>query len=201
MSNFTNNLIPYVIEKEGNGERSYDLYSRLLKDRIVMVCGEVTDQSMNIVTGQLLFLNSQDSEKPIFMYIDSPGGSCTSGISVINIMNYIKAPVYTICLGMAASMGAALLSNGEKGHRYALKDSTIMTHQAIGGYKGSILDAEVDMEYFKKLNDRLANIIASNCGKTLKEYKKTVQRDNYMFAEEALKYGIIDQILEKETDF
>lgn len=195
-----NSLIPYVIETEANGERSYDLYSRLLKDRIIMVCGEVNDQSMNVVAGQLLFLNSQDSEKPIFMYIDSPGGSCTAGIGVLNIMNYIKAPVYTVCLGLAASMGAALLSNGEKGHRYALVDSTIMTHQAIGGYQGSILDAEVNMEYFKKLNERLAKILAKNCGMTLKEYKKTVQRDNYMFAEDALKYGIIDQILETEED-
>lgn len=196
-----NALIPYVIENEGQVQQSYDLYSRLLKDRIIMIQGEVDDASMNSAIGQLLFLNNQDHEKPIFMYIMSPGGVCTAGLALIDVMNYIKAPVYTICIGLAASMGAAILSCGEKGHRYITKNSTVMTHQAIGGYNGSIQDAEVDMEYFKKLNARLSEIIAKNCGKTVKEYMKTVQRNNYMFAEEALKYGIVDQIITEETDF
>lgn len=195
-----NNFVPYVIEKTDAGERSYDIYSRLLKDRIIMVTGEVNDLSMNAVAAQLLFLNNEDKNKPIFMYISSPGGVCYDGLGVVNIMNYIKAPVYTIVTSLAASMGAVLLSCGEKGHRYALPDSTIMTHQSIGGTQGTIQDAKIEMEHWDKLNNRLSMILAKNCGMTLKEYEKTVDRNNWMFAEDALKYGIIDEILVSEDD-
>lgn len=186
---------PYVIEQTSAGERSYDIASRLLEDRIVLIPNEVTDDSMMIAIAQLLYLNNKDSNSPIHLYIMSPGGSCTAGLALIDVMKYIHAPVYTYAIGMAASMGAAILSCGEKGHRYAFENTTVMTHQAIGGYQGSIQDAEVDMDYFKDLNERLAKIIATNCGKTLKEYKKTVERNNYMFAEDAKKYGIVDEIL------
>lgn len=186
---------PYVIEQTSSGERSYDIASRLLEDRIVLIPNEVTDDSMMIAVAQLLYLNNKDESSPIHLYIMSPGGSCTAGLALIDVMNYIKAPVYTYAIGMAASMGAAILSCGEKGHRYAFPNTTVMTHQAIGGYQGSIQDAEVDMDYFKELNERLAGIIATNCGMTLKQYKKTVERNNYMFAEEAKKYGIVDEVL------
>lgn len=194
------NLIPYVIEKTDAGERSYDIYSRLLKDRIIMLTGEVNDVSMNVLVAQLLFLNNESKTAPIYLYIDSPGGSVCSGVSAVDVMNYIKAPVYTIVTGMAASMGAVLLSSGEKNHRYALSNSTIMTHQSIGGAQGTIQDAKVEMEYWDKLNTRLSMILAKNCGMTLKEYEKTVDRNNWMFAEDALKYGIIDEILVSEDD-
>lgn len=189
---------PYVIEQTANGERSYDIASRLLEDRIVLIPNEVTDDSMMIAVAQLLFLNNKDNEAPIHLYIMSPGGSCTAGLALIDVMRFIKAPVYTYAIGMAASMGAAILSCGEKGHRYAFENTTVMTHQAIGGYQGSIQDAEVDMDYFKQLNERLAKIIAENCGMTLKQYKKTVERNNYMFAGDAKKYGIVDEVLKKE---
>ena len=195
-----NNLIPYVIEKTDSGERSYDIYSRLLKDRIIMLTGEVTDISMNILVAQLLFLNNESKSAPIYLYIDSPGGSVASGVSAVDVMNYIKAPVYTIVTGMAASMGAVLLSSGEKGHRYSLPNASIMTHQSIGGAQGTIQDAKVEMKYWDKLNTRLSMILAKNCGMTLKEYEKTVDRNNWMFAEDALKYGIIDEILVSEDE-
>jgi ATP-dependent Clp protease protease subunit len=194
------NYVPFVIEKTDKGERSYDIYSRLLKDRIIMLTDEVDNQSMDSIIAQLLFLNNEDSKKPIYFYINSPGGLCTAGLAAVNVMKYIKAPVYTIVLGMAASMGAVLLSCGEKGHRYALPDSTIMTHQSIGGAQGTIQDAIIEMEYWKKLNKRLSMILAKNCGMSLDEYERTVDRNNWMFAEEALKYGIIDEILVSEDD-
>lgn len=194
-----NVLVPYVIEKNSDGERSYDLMSRLLQDRIVFIQGEVDDASMNIAAAELLFLNNQDSEKPIFMYINSPGGSVTAGLALIDTMKFIKAPVYTFCMGVAASMGAAILSCGEKGHRYILPNATVMLHQTSGGFKGNIMDHEVEFEFAKKLNDRLAVIISENCGKTKKEYLKTVQRDNWLFADDALKFGIVDKIIDSEN--
>lgn len=194
------NFVPYVIEKTDAGERSYDIYSRLLKDRIIMVNGEVTDDSMTSFISQMLFLNNENPNKPIMIYVNSPGGQCTSGLAAVNVMRYIKAPITTVCLGMAASMGSVILSCGDKGSRYALPDSTIMTHQSIGGATGTIQDAKVEMEYWDRLNTRLSMILAKNCGMTLREYERTVDRNNWMFAEDALKYGIIDEILVSEDE-
>lgn len=177
MNNYTNNtLIPYVIEKEGNGERSYDLYSRLLKDRIVMICGEVTADSMNVAVGELLFLNNQDSEKPIFVYIQSPGGSVQAGLAFIDTMRFISAPVYTVCIGTAASMGAAILSAGEKGHRYALRNSSILVHPMSGGTQGRTRDAIIDINYEKRLQNILLSEIAVNCGQMSQESYDEIRR-------------------------
>lgn len=201
MTNPNMNLIPYVIEKTDVGERSYDIFSRLLKDRIIILTGEVNDASMTSLTAQLLFLNNESKTAPIYLYIfNSPGGGCTAGLGAVNVMQYIKAPVYTFVLGMAASMASVILSCGVKGHRYAMIDATVMTHQSIGGAQGTIQDAKVEMEYWDKLNTRLSMILAKNCGMTLKEYEKTVDRNNWMFAEDALKYGIIDEILVSEDE-
>lgn len=187
---------PTVEERTSDGTRTYDIYSRLLKDRIVMLKDEVCEDSINPVIAQLLFLNNEDPEKPIYLYIDSPGGSCTAGLALIDIMNFITAPVYTVCLGMAASMGAAILSCGTK--RFALPNSTVMCHQVSGGFKGTIMDHEVNFEYEKKLNERLMKIIAANCKMDYKKFIKAVDRDKYMFAEDALKFGIVDEILTNE---
>lgn len=193
-------MVPYVVENTKDGEKSYDLFSRLMKDRIVLCSGEVDDASMAILTGQLLFLNNESSTEPIHLYLMSPGGSCNAGLAAIDVMKFISAPVYTYCIGYAASMGAALLSSGEPGHRYSLPNSEIMCHQSSGGTQGTITDAVVSMENWKKLNDRLAAIIARNCGMTLKKYLKTVERDNWMWPEEAISYGIIDGILTHEGE-
>lgn len=158
-----NALIPYVIENEGQGERSYDLYSRLLKDRIIMIQGEVDNPTMNVAVGELLFLNNQDNEKPIFIYINSPGGDVQSGLQLINTMKYIKAPVYTISMGLAASMGAAILSAGEPGHRYALKDSSILVHRMSSGLSGTNEDNVVNLNYQKRLNNILLAEVGHNC--------------------------------------
>lgn len=193
-----NNFVPYVIERTDAGERSYDIYSRLLKDRIVMLEGEVNDHMINAAIAQLLFLNNEDNTKPIYIYINSPGGSCTAGLALIDVMNYVKAPIYTVVTGMAASMGAAILSAGEKGHRYALPNSSILCHQSSGGEQGNIQDARVRMRYWEELNTRLAKIISTNCGMELEKYLDATIRDCWMFPEEGLKFGIIDEILEKE---
>jgi len=164
-----NSLIPYVIEQSDNGERSYDLYSRLLKDRIIMITGEVSDVSMNIAIGELLFLNNEDSEKPIYVYIQSPGGSVQDGLAFIDMMNFISAPVYTFVIGEAASMGAAILSAGEPGHRYALKNSSILVHRMSGGTRGTTEDNVVAINYEKRLNNILLATIAKNCGQMSQE--------------------------------
>lgn len=174
--NYKNTLIPYVIEREANGERSYDLYSRLLKDRIIMCCGEVEQGSMNSIVSQLLFLNNQDSEKPIFLYIQSFGGSVIDGLAVIDTMNYISAPVYTICVGVAASMGAAILSAGEPGHRYALKTSSILVHPMSGGTSGRTRDSVISVNYEKRLQNMLLSEIAKNCGRMTEEAYLEVRR-------------------------
>jgi ATP-dependent Clp protease protease subunit len=161
-----------------------------------MLKDEVCEDSINPIIAQLLFLNNEDSEKPIYLYIDSPGGSCTAGLALIDIINFISAPVYTVCLGLAASMGAAILSCGTK--RFALPNSTVMCHQVSGGFKGTIMDHEVNFEYEKKLNERLMKIIADNCKMDYKKFMKAVDRDKYMFAEDALKFGIVDEILTSE---
>ncbi len=189
--------IPYVIEQTSKGERSYDIYSRLLKDRIIMLSGEVNDQVASSIVAQLLFLEAQDPDKDIYFYINSPGGVVTSGFSMYDTMNYIKPDIATICIGQAASMGAFLLSAGTKGKRYALPHSRIMIHQPSGGTQGQSTDIQIQAKEIQRLKDSLNEIMAKNTGKTLKQVEKDTERDNFMSAEEALKYGLIDKVLAK----
>jgi len=189
--------IPYVVEQTGRGERSYDIYSRLLKDRIIMLSGEVNDQVASTIVAQLLFLEAQDPDKDIFFYINSPGGVITSGLSMFDTMNYIKPDVVTICIGQAASMGAFLLSSGTKGKRYALPNARIMIHQPSGGAQGQSTDIQIQAQEIQRLKDTLNEIMAENCDKTAKELERDTERDNFMSAKEALEYGLIDKVLTK----
>ena len=190
-------LIPYVIEKSANGERSYDIYSRLLKDRIVLLSGEIDDTLANSIVAQLLFLEAEDAEKDISLYINSPGGEITSGMAIFDTMNSIKPDVSTICVGMAASMGAFLLANGAKGKRYALPNSEIMIHQPLGGARGQASDIKIQAEHILKIKERMNKLLAKNTGQPYEVICKDTERDNYMFSEEALEYGIIDKIIDK----
>ena len=192
--------IPYVVEQTGRGERSYDIYSRLLKDRIIMLSGEVNDQVASSIVAQLLFLEAQDPDKDIYFYINSPGGVITSGLSMFDTMNYIKPDVVTICIGQAASMGAFLLSSGAKGKRYALPNSRIMIHQPSGGAQGQSTDIQIQAQEIQRLKDTLNEILASQTGKTVKRLEKDTERDNFMSAKEAIEYGLIDKILTKSFD-
>ena len=189
--------IPYVVEQTGRGERSYDIYSRLLKDRIIMLSGEVNDQVASTVVAQLLFLEAQDPDKDIYFYINSPGGVITSGLSMFDTMNYIKPDIVTICIGQAASMGAFLLSSGTKGKRYSLPNSRIMIHQPSGGAQGQSTDIQIQAQEIQRLKDTLNEIMAENCGKTAQELEKDTERDNFLSAQEAVEYGLIDKILTK----
>ena len=189
--------IPYVVEQTGRGERSYDIYSRLLKDRIIMMSGEVNDQVASTIVAQLLFLEAQDPDKDIYFYINSPGGVITSGLAMFDTMNYIKPDIVTICIGQAASMGAFLLSSGAKGKRYALPNARIMIHQPSGGAQGQSTDIQIQAEEIQRLKDTLNEIMADNCGKKAKELEKDTERDNFMSSKEAVEYGLIDQILTK----
>jgi len=189
--------IPYVVEQTGRGERSYDIYSRLLKDRIIMLSGEVNDQVASTIVAQLLFLEAQDPDKDIYFYINSPGGVITSGLAMFDTMNYIKPDIVTICIGQAASMGAFLLSSGAKGKRYALPNARIMIHQPSGGAQGQSTDIQIQAEEIQRLKDTLNEIMAENCGKKAKELEKDTERDNFMSSKEAVEYGLIDQILTK----
>jgi len=189
--------IPYVVEQTGRGERSYDIYSRLLKDRIIMLSGEVNDQVASTIVAQLLFLEAQDPDKDIYFYINSPGGVITSGLSMFDTMNYIKPDIVTICIGQAASMGAFLLSSGAKGKRYALPNARIMIHQPSGGAQGQSTDIQIQAQEIQRLKDTLNEIMAENCGKTAKRLEKDTERDNFMSSVEAVEYGLIDQILTK----
>jgi len=189
--------IPYVIEQTGRGERSYDIYSRLLKDRIVMLSGEVNDAVASSIVAQLLFLEAQDPDKDIYFYINSPGGVVTSGLSIYDTMNYIKPDVRTICIGQAASMGAFLLSSGAKGKRYALPNARIMIHQPLGGAQGQATDIEIQAKEILRLKHELNRILAQNCGKSIKTLEKDTERDNFMSAKEAVEYGLIDEVLQK----
>jgi ATP-dependent Clp protease protease subunit len=190
-------LVPYVIEQTGRGERSYDIYSRLLKDRIIFLGEEVNDVTASLIVAQLLFLESEDSEKDINLYINSPGGSVTAGMAIYDTMNYIKCDVSTICIGMAASMGAFLLSGGAKGKRFALPNSEIMIHQPLGGAKGQASDIKIVAEQILKTKSKLNQILAENTGKPLEVIEVDTDRDNYMSAEEAKEYGLIDAVIEK----
>ena len=192
--------IPYVVEQTGRGERSYDIYSRLLKDRIIMLSGEVNDPVASSIVAQLLFLEAQDPEKDIYFYINSPGGVITSGLSMYDTMNYIKPDIVTICIGQAASMGAFLLSSGEKGKRYALPHARIMIHQPLGGAQGQATDIQIQAEEILRMKAELNAILAKNTGRTVKQIEKDTDRDNFMSAIEAQKYGMIDEVLIKTTE-
>ena len=189
--------IPYVIEQTGRGERSYDIFSRLLDDRIVMLSDEVNDATASVVIAQLHYLEGKDPTKDINLYINSPGGSVTAGFAIYDTMQYIKCDVSTICIGMAASMGAFLLSSGAKGKRIALPNSEIMIHQPLGGAKGQATEIIIAADHIKKTRDKLNGILAANTGKPLDVIERDTDRDNFMSAQEALEYGLIDKVIEK----
>lgn len=191
-------LVPYVIEQTGRGERSYDIFSRLLKDRIIMLSGEVNDVTANLVVSQLLFLESEDPDKDISLYINSPGGSITAGMAIYDTMQYIKADVSTICIGMAASMGAFLLSSGAPGKRFALPNSEIMIHQPLGGFQGQATDIDIHARRILRTKDTLNKLLSEQTGKPLEELKHDVERDYFMTADEAQQYGLIDAIIRKK---
>ncbi|WP_297482786.1 ATP-dependent Clp endopeptidase proteolytic subunit ClpP [Sulfurimonas sp.] len=189
--------IPYVVEKSGRGERSYDIFSRLLKDRIVMLSGEVNDAVASTIVAQFLFLEAEDPEKDIYFYINSPGGVVTAGMAIFDTMNYIRPHVATICIGQAASMGSFLLSSGEKGKRYALPHARIMIHQPLGGAQGQATDIAIQAEEILRMKKELNSILAKNTGQTVKTIEKDTDRDNFMSAAEAKDYGMIDEVLIK----
>ena len=189
-------MVPYVVEQTGKGERTYDIYSRLLLDRIVFISGEVTDEMANAVCAQLLFLQSQDSKKEISVYINSPGGSVTAGLAIYDTMQFVKCPVATYCIGQAASMGAILLTAGEKGRRFALPNSRIMIHQPWGGAEGKASDIEITAKEILRLKARLNEILARHSGRKLQDVERDTDRDYFMSAEEACKWGLIDKVVE-----
>lgn len=192
-------LVPMVVEQTSRGERSYDIFSRLLNDRIVFLADEVNDTTASLVVAQMLFLEAQDPDKEISFYINSPGGSVSAGMAIYDTMNFIKCDVSTICIGMAASMGAFLLSSGTKGKRLALPHSEIMIHQPLGGAKGQATDIQIQAEQILKIKKTLNEILASNTGKPLEVIERDTDRDNYMTANEALEYGLIDRVIEKRA--
>ena len=188
-------LVPTVIEQSSRGERAYDIYSRLLKDRIIMLSGEVNSQMANTVIAELLFLDAQDSDKDISMYINSPGGSVTDGLAIMDTMNFVKSDVQTIATGLAASMGSVLLSSGTKGKRFALPNSTVLIHQPLSGAQGQQTEIEIAAQEILKTRKRLNHILADNSGQTFEKLQKDTDRDNYMTAQEAKDYGLIDEIM------
>lgn len=191
------NTIPVVVEQTGNGERSYDIYSRLLKDRIIFIDQQVDEHLASIVVAQLLFLEAEDPEKDINIYINSPGGMVTAGLAILDTMNYVKPDISTICVGLAASMGAVLLSAGTKGKRYALPNAEIMIHQPLGGAQGQASDIKIQADWMMKTKERLNHILAENTGKDLSIIELDTDRDNFMYADEAVEYGLIDRVLKK----
>ena len=192
-------LVPYVLEETSKGERSFDIYSRLLNDRIIILADEVNDATASLVVAQMLYLEAQDPEKDISFYINSPGGSVSAGLAIYDTMNYIKCDVSTICMGMAASMGAFLLSSGAKGKRLALPNSEIMIHQPLGGAKGQASDIKIQAEHILRTRDRLNRILSENTGKALEIIERDTERDNFMTAEEAAEYGLIDRVIAKRA--
>ena len=190
-------LVPYVVEQTSRGERQFDIFSRLLTDRIIVLSDEVNDATASLVVAQLLFLEGQDSEKDISLYINSPGGSVSAGLAIYDTMQYIKCDVSTICMGMAASMGAFLLSSGAKGKRYALPNSEIMIHQPLGGTKGQASDIAIEAEHILKIKNNLNSILAQNTGKDIETIAVDTDRNNWMSAEEAAAYGLVDKVLYK----
>ncbi len=192
-----NTVVPYVIDNTGKGERSYDIYSRLLEDRVVFLTGEINDAVADAVVAQLIYLESKDPNKDICIYINSPGGSVTAGMAIYDTMNYIKCDVSTICIGLAASMGAFLLSSGTKGKRYALPNSEIMIHQPLGGAQGQASDIKIQADHIIKTKHRLNTILSKNSGKPYEQVEKDTDRDNYLSAEDAKEYGLIDEVIVK----
>ena len=190
-------LVPYIVEQTSRGERSYDIYSRLLEDRIIFLSGEIDDAVANTVVAQLIFLEAKDPSKDISLYINSPGGSVSAGLAIYDTMNYVKCDVSTICIGMAASMGAFLLSSGQKGKRYALPNSEIMIHQPLGGAQGQASDIKIAAEHILKTKHKLNSILAQNSGKPLEQVERDTDRDNYLSAQEAMDYGLIDKVFYK----
>ena len=189
-------LVPYVIEQTSKGERSYDIYSRLLKDRIIFLGDEVNDDTASIVVAQLLFLEAEDPEKDIHLYINSPGGSVTAGMAIYDTMHYIKCDVSTVCIGMAASMGAFLLAGGQKGKRYILPNAEVMIHQPLGGAKGQASDIEIAAKNIIRTKEKLNKILSENTGKSYEQVCKDTDRDNWMSAKEAVEYGLVDSVIE-----
>ena len=192
-----NVLIPYVVERTSSGERSYDLYSRLLDDRIIFISGEINDALANTVVAQLIYLEGKDASKDISLYINSPGGSVSAGMAIYDTMNYIKCDVSTICIGMAASMGAFLLSSGARGKRYALPNSEIMIHQPLGGAKGQATEILIAAKHIERTRANLNRILSENTGRTLEEIERDTERDNFMTAQEAFEYGLVDKVITK----
>ena len=192
-------LIPMVIEQSGRGERAYDIYSRLLKERVVFLVGPVNEGTANLVVAQMLFLESENPDKDIHFYINSPGGSIAAGFAVYDTMQFIKPDVSTLCIGMAASMGAFLLAAGAKGKRFALPNSTVMIHQPLGGFQGQASDVEIHARYILELRERLNRLMAMHTGKSIEEVAKETERDNFLTAEQAVAFGMVDQILQKRV--
>lgn len=193
-------LVPMVIEQTSRGERSFDIYSRLLNDRIIMLADEVNDTTASLVVAQMLYLEAQDPDKDIYFYINSPGGSISAGMAIYDTMNYIKCDVSTICMGMAASMGAFLLSSGAKGKRFALPNSEIMIHQPLGGMQGQASDIKIHADHILKIRDKLNHILAEQTGKPLKTIERDTERDNFMSAAEAAEYGLIDKVISSKKE-
>lgn len=190
-------MVPMVIDQVGNVERSYDIYSRLLEDRIIFLSGEINDQMANTIVAQLIYLEGKNPDKDIFMYINSPGGSVTAGLAIYDTMQYIKCDVSTICIGMAASMAAVILSSGAKGKRVCLPHSEVMIHQPLGGTQGQATDIEIHAKHMQKTREVLNKILADNTGKTVETIKQDTERDNYLDAKSAVKYGLVDKIFDK----
>lgn len=191
-------LVPMVVEQTNRGERSYDIFSRLLNDRIVMLCEEVTDTSASLVVAQLLYLEGQDPDKDIYLYINSPGGSVTAGMAIYDTMNYIKCDVSTICVGLAASMGAFLLSSGAKGKRFALPNAEVMIHQPSGGARGQASDIKIHADWILKTREKLNRILSEQTGQPLENIERDTERDNFMSAQEACSYGLVDKIMARK---
>ncbi|GAA0070177.1 ATP-dependent Clp endopeptidase proteolytic subunit ClpP [Clostridium sardiniense] len=190
-------LVPMVVEQTNRGERSYDIFSRLLKDRIIMINGEINDATSNLVVAQLLFLESEDPDKDIYIYINSPGGSITAGMAIYDTMQYIKPDVCTICIGLAASMGSFLLSSGAKGKRYALPNAEIMIHQPLGGFQGQATDFDIHAKRILRIKDKLNQILSENTNQPLDKIKVDVERDYFLEADEAMEYGLVDKVITK----
>lgn len=194
-----NTLVPMVVEQTPKGERSYDIYSRLLKERVIFLCGQVEDHMANLIVAQLLFLESESPEKDIFLYINSPGGSVTAGMAIYDTMRFIKPNISTVCVGQAASMGAFLLSAGEKGKRFCLPNSRVMIHQPLGGFRGQASDIEIHAKEILYLKKHLNELLAQHTGQSVEAIERDTDRDNFLSAQEAVKYGLVDQVLEKRN--
>jgi len=193
-------LVPMVVEQTAKGERSYDIYSRLLKERVIFLCGQVEDHMANLIIAQLLFLESESPEKDIFLYINSPGGSVTAGMAIYDTMKFIKPNISTVCIGQAASMGAFLLSGGEKGKRYCLPNARVMIHQPLGGFQGQASDFEIHAKEILFIKEKLNKLMAEHTGQTLEQVSQDTDRDNFLSAEAAVEYGLVDSILEQRND-